>query len=516
MRLRPGLKHNLTVLQHAHLCQRLFQLKVDEAGGVERTAKAEKAGGSLFGLPAGVVPLSNNSCQTAIIAMMPDFNAHDLDPTWAEPKAERVQAFFDNLSERYIRDEPLLVRDTTREELAYIAARAEEAALAKEVGSVGTMEDEADTAAEEKEFAEWAGSAGEANGAGAGAPLVEEAVKESAKGETEADDSSAPGREHVLRRASSGEPIRPGGTTQRQQAQAQPVRQTRAAAVKKAAAAASSSSKRCRTPSPSPPLSDGTPEADFDLGSVSPKRRRRPAEEDDDMEMLVQRAAKRAKASTGDKPPASTPRTPVLVEISPDNSPQRSPRFIPQRGEGQQEEPLKAAPDTPPPLTTPPRGASPARAPTAEPMRMEEGEASLGAGGSVPTTNVGGEGTTSSQLGTDPPSTDQEDIDTVIEEVAKDAEAEAAKIVAGEVAKSAPEEAAKIAAWEAAKSTAKEAAKGLAGETGEAAAGEAAPAPGKYLKVGDDLFIHLPGTVSTRALAEGEVFDDEALATAGL
>ena len=24
MRLRPGLKHNFTVLQHAHLCQRLF------------------------------------------------------------------------------------------------------------------------------------------------------------------------------------------------------------------------------------------------------------------------------------------------------------------------------------------------------------------------------------------------------------------------------------------------------------------------------------------------------------
>ena len=89
MRLRPGLNHNFTVLQHAHLCQRLFQLKVDVAGGVERTRKAEKAskavkaGRSLFGLPAGVVPLSNNSCQTAIIAMMPDFNAHGLDPTWA-------------------------------------------------------------------------------------------------------------------------------------------------------------------------------------------------------------------------------------------------------------------------------------------------------------------------------------------------------------------------------------------------------------------------------------------------
>ena len=44
----------------------------------------------------------------------------------------------------------------------------------------------------------------------------------------------------------------------------------------------------------------------------------------------------------------------------------------------------------------------------------------------------------------------------------------------------------------------------------------AAPAPGKYLRVGDDMFVRLPGMVSTRAPAEGEVFDDEVLATAGL
>nr|XP_020158140.1 myosin heavy chain, clone 203-like [Aegilops tauschii subsp. strangulata] len=76
-------------------------------------------------------------------------------------------------------------------------------------------------------------------------------------------------------------------------------------------------------------------------------------------------------------------------------------------------------------------------------------------------------------LGAVPPSADQEDIDTVIEEVAKDAEAESDKIVAEEAAKG-------------------------------------------YLKVGDGLFVHLPGTAGTRALAEGEVFDDEALATAWL
>ena len=38
----------------------------------------------------GSGPLSNNSCQADIISMMPDFNAHDLDPRWAEPEEERV------------------------------------------------------------------------------------------------------------------------------------------------------------------------------------------------------------------------------------------------------------------------------------------------------------------------------------------------------------------------------------------------------------------------------------------
>nr|XP_020186347.1 autophagy-related protein 23-like [Aegilops tauschii subsp. strangulata] len=262
------------------------------------------------------------------------------------------------------------------------------------------------------------------------------------------DDSSALGRKRVLRRAGSGDLVRPGRTAQRQQAQEQPVCQTRAAAAKKAAAAASSSSKRRRTPSPSPPLADATPEADFDLGSFSPKRKRRPeGEEDDDMEMLAQRVAKRAKASTGDEPPASASRMPTLVVISPDDSPQSSPRSSPQRGERQQEEPLRAAPDTLPPSTTPPRGASLARAPTAEPTRMEEVEASIGTGGSVPATNIGGEGTSFPQ----PLSTDQVDVDAVIEEVAKDAEAEATKIAAGEAAMSAIEEATKGPAGEAGK-----------------------------------------------------------------
>nr|XP_040249558.1 actin cytoskeleton-regulatory complex protein pan1-like [Aegilops tauschii subsp. strangulata] len=83
---------------------RLFQLDMDRDGRAERTGKAAKAGkavkGPLFGLPVGVVPLCSNSCQTDIIAMMPDFNAHGLDPSWVEPEAEQVHDIFDCLSEK--------------------------------------------------------------------------------------------------------------------------------------------------------------------------------------------------------------------------------------------------------------------------------------------------------------------------------------------------------------------------------------------------------------------------------
>ena len=40
--------------------------------------------------------------------------------------------------------------------------------------------------------------------------------------------------------------------------------------------------------------------------------------------------------------------------------------------------------------------------------------------------------------------------------------------------------------------------------------------PGRYLKVGDDLFVHLPGASSSRAPTKGEVFDSEVLAATGL
>ena len=111
---------------------------------------------------------------------------------------------------------------------------------------------------------------------------------------------------------------------------------------------------------------------------------------------------------------------------------------------------------------------------------------------------------------------DQEDIDTVIEEVAKDAEAD--KIAVEEAAKTAAEEAAKGPAGEAGKAAAEEAGKGPAveGVVDDQPSSSAASGSGKYLKVADDLFVHLPGTASTRVPTEGEVFDDKALAAAGL
>nr|XP_045083538.1 plectin-like [Aegilops tauschii subsp. strangulata] len=244
---------------------------------------------------------------------MPYFNADDLNLAWGEPPAEKLQEFFDNLSEGYVRNEPLLIRGTTKEELDYIATWAAEA---RQPAQEQRALDEGDEGRGSKEDGEGRG------------------------GEEDA--------EYVLLVQAAPDLI-----------------------------------------SFSPP-SDSTVEAEFDLGSFSPKRKRKQVEEEYDTEKLAQRVAKTAKALTGDKPPAG--------------------------GERQQEEPPRATPNTPPPSTTPPRGASPARASTTEPTHMEE-EASLGAGGSAQATNAGREGATSSQPGADPSSTNREDIDTVIEEV---------------------------------------------------------------------------------------------------
>nr|XP_040258352.1 uncharacterized protein LOC120975722 [Aegilops tauschii subsp. strangulata] len=321
---------------------------------------------------------------------MSDINAHALEPAWAEPPAENMQEFFDTLSESYVRDEPLLIQETTKVELDYITARAAEAALAREAGSVGAVDDEAE--------------------------------------EVEVNDPPAAGRQRVLRRACSGEPVQLGRITQQPPLEhiVHETRAMKAAAAKKAAkatvakrtATASSVSKQHQTLSPSPP--DSTLEAEFVLGSFSPARKRKLVEEEveeEELEMLAQRVVKRAKASMSDKPPVGT---------------------------------------------------------------------------------------------SHPSSADRQDIDTVIEEVARGAAAEADKIAAEEAAKTAAEDATKGPAGEAGKAATEE------GVVDNQPSSSAASGSGKYLKVSDDLFIHLPGTASTRAATEGEVFADEGLAAAGL
>ena len=52
--------------------------------------------------------------------------------------------------------------------------------------------------------------------------------------------------------------------------------------------------------------------------------------------------------------------------------------------------------------------------------------------------------------------------------------------------------------------------------TASAEPGSEEPQPGAYLKAGDNIFIKLPWASSSRAPVEGETFDGEVLASAGL
>nr|XP_040258258.1 translation initiation factor IF-2-like [Aegilops tauschii subsp. strangulata] len=292
------------------------------------------------------------------------------------------------------------------------------------------MEDEAGAAEEDKEIAGWVESAGEARSAGIGAPLVEDVVEESTDGEAKADDPPAPGRRRGMCRAGSGKPVRPGRAVSRQQVQEQSVRQTRVAAAKKAVkatvakkkAAASSSSKRRRTPSPSSPPADVDMEVVFNFGSLGPRRKRKPGHGDAGAE-----GGEEGQGLDGRQAPGGYFEYAAGGREQPGEQPSTQPPLQPPAFAGeerQQEEPPRATPNMPPPSTTPPRGASPARASTTEPTPMEEEEEmNLGAGGSSPALNVGGEGATSSQPSAGPSSTDREDIDTIIEEVSRDAEA---------------------------------------------------------------------------------------------
>ena len=95
----------------------------------------------------------------------------------------------------------------------------------------------------------------------------------------------------------------------------------------------------------------------------------------------------------------------------------------------------------------------------------------------------------------DPSPADREDIDTVIEEVARAAEAEAAKIAAKEAAKGAAEDAAKGPAEETGRAAAEEAGKAAAEEevVDDRPSSSASSGSGRYLRVSDGLFVHLPG-----------------------
>ena len=129
--------------------------------------------------------------------------------------------------------------------MAYIASRAEEAALAATAGSIGFRERQGGA---KEDFAEQAEPAGEHSGAATWGPSAEEAGEETAGDTDEEEPPEEPlakgRRKRVLRRSGSNEPVRrasspeevpvkrvAGKATQWQEAQAQPVRHTRSMAA---------------------------------------------------------------------------------------------------------------------------------------------------------------------------------------------------------------------------------------------------------------------------------------------
>src|SRR4051812_2344241 len=160
MRLRPGLNYNFTVLELDGVLKELF--------------KHDSEHPEWFRLLPGVVPLCNNSALNRILTMMPLCDSHGIDATWQEPADDVVQAFFDNLEEVPVDPDEKrgLTRDTTPEELAYIASRMEEAAAAAAAGESGFTLAEADAAEAESlaDQMEFAGAEEPAGHGGAGEP----------------------------------------------------------------------------------------------------------------------------------------------------------------------------------------------------------------------------------------------------------------------------------------------------------------------------------------------------------
>ena len=134
MRLRLGLNFNFTVIELDGILKEIFKHDPQHPEG--------------FRLPAGVVPLCNNSSHDRICAMMPLCDSHGIAPTWQEPAGDVVQQFFDSLVEVAVNadEKKLLTRDTTEQEMERIATREEEAAAAATAGEFGFTVEEADAA----------------------------------------------------------------------------------------------------------------------------------------------------------------------------------------------------------------------------------------------------------------------------------------------------------------------------------------------------------------------------------
>lgn len=263
MRLRPGLNNNLTILEHDSLLHELFKYDPKHL--------------EVFRLLRNIIPLCNNSAVGSIVTMMRDFNAHGLDPLWKEPKEEDVRQFFDTLEERAVREENL-IRDTTDQELAYIASRVEEARLAAEAGEFGFTMEEAEEAQRENlagqdELAEQGELAGEANSSAAGGPSTEEAAEEPLH-----EEPPVPQRKkRILHKG--GEPV------QRQETQQLPPRRltrstvaaTGAAGASQTTAPATGAARSSKSPASAsakrpraspPPRTDTGADIDFDISAL--------------------------------------------------------------------------------------------------------------------------------------------------------------------------------------------------------------------------------------------------------
>src|SRR4051812_32518686 len=190
MRLRPGLNFNITVLELDGTLRELF--------------KHDPEHPEWFKLPQGVVPLCNNSSLSRILAMMPLCDSHGIDATWQGPANDIVQAFFDDLVEVPVNPDEKkgLTRDTTPDELAYIASRMEEAAAAVAAGAFGFTAAEAD-AAEVASLAERAEFVGEEEPAGRNIESGEPAEDTGGLPETDASSSQ------LLGSSSQAEPPAP-------------------------------------------------------------------------------------------------------------------------------------------------------------------------------------------------------------------------------------------------------------------------------------------------------------------